>query len=401
MPAPPILEIYVLWHPDDDLGATIGDQLIHHFHGPAYAGLAGGAVEVYLRSVPWDGASGPPRPMPFMSPLPAGLPAAQITAVIPILGRHLARTVRSDGNWRRYLEAVFAADQTTAVAPGSPIVGVYTLTVPGANLAGSSLAAVAARPQTLPGFAADSASTLAREVAQAISQRLAHVLVDSDIEERLTVFISHTKRAADARDTGPTIAGVVRQVLSDSHLDSFFDAHDIQVGEDWESALDAEASRHALLMVRTDSYAGREWTQREVHVAKMHDIPIVCLNAVRGEEQRGSFLMDHVPVVACPAGQEDRAAEQALNRLVDEALKRALWQAQRIYLAQDGFDWLPVHAPEPVTAIGWLQSHLTHVAAERTLVMMHPDPPLGPNERQVIFDLCRIADHTAPVDILT
>lgn len=401
MPAPPILEIYVLWHPDDDLGSTIGDQLISHFHGAAYAGLAGGAVEVYLRSTAWDGATGPPRPMPFMSPLPAGLPAAQITAVIPILGRHLARAVRSDDDWRGYVDAIFAADQTTSVAPGPPIVGVYPLAVPGANLSGSSLAALATRPQALPQSAAHSARTLAREVAQAISQRLAHILVDSDIEERLTVFISHTKHAADARDPGPTIARVVRKVLSDTHLDSFFDAHDIQVGEDWERALDEEASRHALLMVRTDSYAGREWTQREVHVAKVHDIPIVCLHAVRGEEQRGSFLMDHVPVIACPEGQEDEAAEQALNRLVDEALKRALWQAQRIYLAQDGFDWLPVHAPEPVTAIDWLQSHGADAAAESKLVMMHPDPPLGPRERQVILDLCRIADHTASVEILT
>jgi hypothetical protein len=400
MPAPPILEIYVLWHPDDDLGATIADQLITHFHGPAYAGLAGGAVEVYLRSAAWDGASGPPRPMPFMTPLPAGLPAAQITAVIPILGRHLARAVRFSDEWRGYIEAIFTADQTTAVATGSEIVAVYPLVVPGANLSGSILAALAVRPQTLPRTAANSPSTLAREVAQAIAQRLARVLVDSKIEERLTVFISHTKHAADARDPGPTIAGVVRKVLSDTHLDSFFDAHDIQVGEDWEGALDRESSRHALLMVRTDSYAGREWTQREVHVAKVHDIPIVCLHAVRGEEQRGSFLMDHIPVVACPEGQEDTAAEQALNRLVDEALKRALWQAQRIYLAQDGFDWLPVHAPEPVTAIDWLQSNSAYVAGSK-LVMMHPDPPLGPRERQVILDLCRIVDHTTSVDILT
>jgi hypothetical protein len=339
--------------------------------------------------------------MPFMSPLPAGLPAAQITAVIPILGRHLARAVRSNDDWRRYIEAIFAADQTTAVDAGSTIVAVYPLVVPGANLSGSSLGAVATRPQTLPKSAATSASTLAREVAQAISQGLAHVLVDGDIEERLTVFISHTKHTADTRDPGPKVAGVVRTVLSETRLDSFFDAHDIQVGDDWERALDDEASSHALLIVRTDSYAGREWTQREVHVAKVHDIPIVCLHAVRGEEQRGSFLMDHVPVVACPEGQERQAVEQALNRLVDEALKRALWHAQRIYLVRDGFDWLPVHAPEPVTAIGWLQSKEAHAANHSRLVMMHPDPPLGPRERQVILDLCRIANPTASVDILT
>ena len=43
MPAPPILETYVLWHPDEAFGSKSTDWLIEHFHGPAYAGLAGGS----------------------------------------------------------------------------------------------------------------------------------------------------------------------------------------------------------------------------------------------------------------------------------------------------------------------------------------------------------------------
>src|SRR3954468_20941510 len=109
MPAPPILEIYVLWHPDDMIGTSITDWLIEHFHGPAYAGLAGGAVEVYTRSTGWTDPSGPPRPLPFMEPLPADIPPGQITVVIPVLGRAMARAVRGDADWRAYLEAVFDA----------------------------------------------------------------------------------------------------------------------------------------------------------------------------------------------------------------------------------------------------------------------------------------------------
>src|SRR4051812_35874312 len=112
MPAPPILEIYVVWHPDDDLGATVSNWLIQHFHGPAYSGLAGGAVEVYLRSLAWDLPGGPPRPMPFQAPLPAGLAASQVTVVIPILGRGMGRAVRDSEAWRSYMESVFAADRT-------------------------------------------------------------------------------------------------------------------------------------------------------------------------------------------------------------------------------------------------------------------------------------------------
>jgi len=399
MTVPPILEVYVLWHPDDPLGSSIGDQLIEHFHGPAYAGLAGGAVEVYLRSTAWSEPGGPPRPLPFMDPLPARLPAGQITVVIPVIGRSMARAFRDSPQWSEYLKAVFEADAEDRTSDGRSVVAVMPLFVPGADLSGSELAVLSSRLQSLPKASASSPEVLSREVAQAIAQRIAREFKASDLEERVTVFVSHTLHAANSEDDPDRLMATVQEVLHSTHLDSFFDAHDIQVAEEWEAKLDAEAARHALLMVRTDNYSSRNWTQREVLAAKTHDIPIVSLYAVRREEQRGSFLMDHVPVVACPVGQEREAIERALNRLVDEALKRALWLVQRSYLERDGFDWLPVHAPEPLTLAAWLRTH--DIDREAHMVVMHPDPPLGPNERQVIHDLCDVAGLSGSLEILT
>lgn len=398
MPAPPILEIYVLWHPDDTIGSSITDWLIEHFHGSAYAGLAGGAVEVYTRTTGWTDPTGPPRPLPFMEPLPADLPPGQITVVIPVLGRAMARAVRDHADWRAYLEAVFDADDDSS-PEGRTGVAVLPLPAPGADLSGSSLTTIASRLQALPKSAAGSPTILAREVAQAIAQRVARSFTDADLDRRITVFISHTKHAAGPGDDPHRILATVHEVLQSTHLDSFFDAHDIQVADDWEETLDAESARRAMLMVRTDNYASRGWTQREVLAAKRHDIPIVSLYAVSHEEQRGSFLMDHVPVVACPPDDERQAIERALNRLVDEALKRALWLIQGSYLKRDGFDWLPVHAPEPVTLAAWLLSN--DVNKEAQVVIMHPDPPLGPKERQVILDLCEIAGLSGTLEILT
>jgi hypothetical protein len=149
MPPPPILEIYVVWHPDDQAGAAIGDALITHFHGPAYAGLAGGAVEVYLRHAGWEGQDGPPRPLPFMKALPAALEPAQITAVVPVLGRNLARAVRNNRAWRQYVEAIFDADVSVTAKSKDRVVAVYPVRLPGADLAGTQLAEVSARPQAL------------------------------------------------------------------------------------------------------------------------------------------------------------------------------------------------------------------------------------------------------------
>lgn len=139
-------------------------------------------------------------------------------------------------------------------------------------------------------------------------------------------------------------------------------------------------------MVRTDSYSSREWTQREVFEAKQAGMPIVCLSALNAGEPRGSFLLDHVPTIACPQIPEgwappegtqaedpvDEAIVAALNRLVDEALKFALWRCQEIpahtNLAKanttqstsknhPGFDCAPPTAPEPTVLLKFIQEH--------------------------------------------
>ena len=58
---------------------------------------------------------------------------------------------------------------------------------------------------------------------------------------------------------------LVREVLFTAWLGEFLAVADLQAGSDWEARLDAEAGRSALLMVRTDRYAGREDTTRGAH----------------------------------------------------------------------------------------------------------------------------------------
>ena len=113
------------------------------------------------------------------------------------------------------------------------------------------------------------------------------------------VFISHAKHFSGTETDlpGGPLYEQVRSVIADTPPGEFFDAHDLLPGTDWAAELEANAGTSAMLMVRTDRYASREWTQREVLVAKQHDVPIVGLIALTEGEARGSFLMDHVPTV--------------------------------------------------------------------------------------------------------
>jgi hypothetical protein len=392
---PPVLEIYVLWHPDDADGPRIAEVLLSHFHGTTFSGLVGGAVEVYTRSAGWDADGGAPRPMPFMEPLPNGLTQSAVTAVVPVLGTRLARAVDDDPAWRRYLEAMLAA------ADSAPTVGVFALKLDNAALAGTTLADLFGAQQGLDAGGAADDAVLCRDLAHSIGG-----LIGDPMGERLRVFISHTKRYSpdEEPDAVHELVHLIRDVIGNTHLTEFFDQADLLPSVDWERELTEAAGSSGLLAVRTDLYASRDWCQREVLVAKRADMPVVVLQALHRGEERGSFLMDHVPAVPLHRGtvKAQRASiEAALNQLVDEALKRALWKQQRGRLASLGFDWLPANAPEPTTLIGWLASIEGPPTADDRLFVLHPDPPLGNAEWAVIGDLLKVAGMPHLIDILT
>ncbi|WP_314964519.1 hypothetical protein [uncultured Actinomyces sp.] len=265
---------------------------------------------------------------------------------------------------------------------------------------------------------------LTRDVGQAIVQRLLWKqtgMLSSSESPRLRVFISHARGDIPANDlTGNTPQGViakVKAIAQQTRLDTFFDVYDIQADSEWNSSIRERARTSALLMVRTDSYSSREWTQREVFEAKQAGMPIVCLSALNAGESRGSFLLDHVPTIACPqipkgwAPPEGTQAEDpvdeaivaALNRLVDEALKFALWRCQEIpahvTLAKanttqstsknhPGFDCAPPTAPEPTVLLKFIQEHRQTYGNDKHLWLIHPAPPLLPAEQDFLVDLC-------------
>lgn len=398
---PPILEIFVVWHPDDEAGAAVAEWLLDHFHGTAFSGLIGGAVEVYTRSTPWDGHGGPPRHLPFVGDQPPGLEPPTVTVVVPVLSAHLARAVEDDKAWRAWMSELMAG------ASDRDDVHVFGLRAPGAEIARTPLGDLVGPPQRLPDACAIDRDELGREVAQAIVQR-----ISGTEGEPLQVFVSHTKRHSpdEEPDHVTRLVDRVRRFLADTRLVDFFDEASLQVGEHWEERLVAEAARGCLLMVRTDLYAGRTMCQREVRIAKEAGVPVVELRAVTGHQERGSFLLDHVPSVQANLTADmsdddlaiatDGAIRRAINMLVDEALKRALWRRQQERLVDDGFDWLPGHAPEPITALRYLVDNPTALDAG-TCVVLHPDPPLLPDEKEAMDVLFHLAGLQGPLDIVT
>lgn len=399
---PPILEIYVVWHPGDTAGADIADAVIEHFRGSTYSGLIGGAIEVFLRSASSAGSpEASPPPLPAIDQPPYGLAVSAFTAVLIVAGSELASAVEAGGEWRGYIEAIAAARNAD-----SATIGVFPVSTAKLALDDTRLSTIIGGQQQVAAAAWEQPEfheVLCRDLGQGIAQ-----MVDPG-HQRLSVFVSHTKHQAELeKDDDPTIVDLVRHVIAGTRLRDFFDAADLQPGEDWAPKLIAEAGSSALLAVRTDLYSSRAWCQREVVTAKRHGMPVVMLDALTEGEERGSFLMDHVPRVATrrgPDGWREAAVRRGLNQLVDECLKRALWRAQ-YRIGADALsvnvDWWADHAPEPSTFTDWLTTKVDRDAKrDEPVIVLHPDPPLGPDERAVLEEIGRLAGLSGPFEFLT
>jgi hypothetical protein len=402
---PPVLEVYVVWHPGDPDGATIAGEIVEHFHGTAFTGLIGGAVEVLVRSEGWSAPDGAPRPI-FTPTAPASdIAPAMFTAVVPILGIGLAGAVENDGPWQSYLRDIMVAQKAKADR-----IGLFPYRLVPTATDHTELAAILGTYQTIAANLPDATNDTLRDLrCRDLSQALAQ-FVAGNVGDQLVAFISHTKRSsiAESADVSALI-DLVKNVIATTRMRDFFDARDLQPGTDWAEVLKMHAGKGALLALRTDLYPSREWCQREILVAKRSEMPVVSLDALGYAEERGSFLMDHVPrspIRANGAQWSRRDVYRALNILVDECLKRALWKRQK-ELASARSDllvsWWAAHAPEPLTLIQWLEDAKRANALPSTgpLRILHPDPPLGIDERAVLEQILSFGGMDGFLDVMT
>lgn len=400
---PPILEVFVVSHPGDAEGEPVAQMLLERFQGNAYSGLIGGAVDVYIRSASATvDPSGSPRPLPCVEGLPYGVSQPALTAIVLVAGTELAATLLDPGPWRDYVQALVDAREQDPQH-----VGLFTVRTAKDVFDGTRLGELVGHIQGIGDGEVGTdvfTTSVCRDLAQGIAQ------MGDDTPDQITVFVSHTKRLSSVEEEQvSSLVALVRDVIANTRLADFFDAQDIQPNEDWKPAIDAAAASGALLAVRTDQYSSREWCQREVLTAKRAGMPVVILDALTDGEGRGSFVMDHVP--RAPARMENSTWRRgdvlkALGHLVDECLKRVLWRKQQEIASEVDLrvdiDWWAPHAPEPTTLVDWLDQHKDLTAQrQEPIVVLHPDPPLGPDEVDVLVQIARVANLHDEIQFLT
>ena len=403
---PPVLEVHVVWHPKDTEGQNIAQGLVDHFHGTAFSGLIGGAIEVYVRSAGWTAEEDAPRPIPFADhDISRNLRAAKFVVVVPLVGNELAMAVGTkDSVWQKYLKGILAARE------GSPkSVAVFPYLIDQGVLDNTEVGKLFGGIQAIGGNKIADGETPQLARCRDLTQSIARLVAST--ENKLTIFISHTKRHSIVEgDSVEKLIALVREVLNGTRLGEFFDASDLQPGEDWDEELRKRAATSAMLVVRTDLYPSREWCQREVSIAKRAGMPVLIMDALGDVEERGSFLMDHVQrVPARFEGNQWKSSDihRALALLVDECAKRSLWDQQKELAAKEStakVAWWAPHAPEPITFTHWLKARIASGGFEsdvEPIIVLHPDPPLGGEEKKSLDEILEITGIKNPLEVLT
>lgn len=409
-PPPSILDIYVVWHPDDNVGKTVFKRLLQHYHSEAFSGFVGGIIEVYARSAAWDKNVVCPRTI--FEEDSRSTPPEYLT-VIPVIDVNMDKELQKNKAWGSYMKNIINTKQTK----NSRIL-LCPILVDGYSPQSSTLKTLLQRqcvrfsslePDTLSPSERGTKS-LERDVSQAITQLL------MEPQHQLKLFISHTKinskteTEIGGREVGGEITNLVLERLQHSMLGQFYDARSIQVESDWKKELRDEAATSPLLMIRTDMYSSRLWAQREVLEAKTHDGPIVALSALTGTDERGSFILDNVPTVGFHgkrtiaskknfrSKRAKKTVDRAISRLVDETLKHELWKQACRKSYNKKFNWTPTRSPEPITLAHWLSEQ---EKKSGVIEVLYPDPPMTDDEMEVIKNVCANNSHALSIHFST
>lgn len=367
----PPFTLSIVWHPDFLQGEEIAEHLYNHFRGDIYKGVARGTgIEVFFLSEP--AAPG------GVAPLRPELPEGSCHAVVVLVEDHLRAAF--SGKWGAYLEDIIDRIEKTCEA--------------------SLIFPVAFNKEALSAHPRLSATNFIRwydwfgdglrQLTAVLTHEFCRLLLPwvtaveqglplppqvEGTPEPVMVFISHSKQ------DGEPLAKQVRDIIHHSSLKSFFDAYDIPSGRSFAKEIKGRIKKSALLVVQTDSYASREWCRLEVLTARRHEVPVVVLNAIKEGEPRSFPYVGNVPVVMAGSLDEARIS-LALGRLLDEYLKSLYWRMHLAFFQGllPGALLLP-RAPDLLTLVA------SRVAESPTPTIIHPDPPLGNAERELLQEM--------------
>lgn len=210
-----------------------------------------------------------------------------------------------------------------------------------------------------------------------IARRLVHLLIrrlrprpDNEDAPPVTIFLSHTKM--DLEHEPRVVKTLLAHLTATQPEKTWFDSGDISTGSRFAHEIEKGVKDTALLAIVTDSYSSRSWCRKEVLFAKHHQRPVVIVDAVQERETRRFPYSGNTPVIRWKAND----AQGVVDLLLREVLRHAYAEESLKQRKREGDLVLPA-SPELVTIVH-------HRKEKDQPVVLYPDPPLGPEELEVL-----------------
>jgi hypothetical protein len=368
----PRLLIYVVWHPQFELGQKLAENIYAHFsRDPRRTNARGIGIPVFFRSAAGGGGKA--------SPPPIAVDAAQHTAIIVLVDPQMVIT----DDWDKYVDYLWnqagAAPDRHRLFPVAFDDTSYQLSPQIGAVNYIRLQDHSA--ESAPGFLLN---RLTNELGRLLTQRPTLASVETKgtngvSPPKMRLFISHAK--LDGEKAAVVLRDYIHKNLA---LDTFFDAIDIAAGFSFENEINAGIDTAAFAVVHTDAYASRVWCQHEVIRAKRHGRPIVVIHAIEEGEARSFPYIGNVPTIRWRAEEPGRV-EAVVGLVLREVLRTEYFQQhfddlKKLFDVPTTARALP-HAPELLTCLA------LRAESDKVPYFVYPDPPLAKQELDLLGEL--------------
>lgn len=186
-------------------------------------------------------------------------------------------------------------------------------------------------------------------------------------EEKLQIFISHTKKDEDRM--GIEKANELKAYLrADTKLNSFYDANDILDGYSFGDQIKENLKKSFLIILETSTYSDREWCRIEAIVGKENYVPTVVVSLFNGMISRTFPYLGNTPKIRFDANWDE-----VICLLLRTALDKYYEERYLENFSQANSKVIPM-MPEFIN-IG---------KVDGVNQILYPEPPLGNEELEVV-----------------
>lgn len=191
--------------------------------------------------------------------------------------------------------------------------------------------------------------------------------------EPLKLFLSHTK--SDGVEVTKTLK---RYIEAFSKSKTFFDANDIEVGQEFWERIERNIEKSFLVIIHSDKYTNSAWCRKEVLSAKKYNRPIIGINAIEKEETRSFPYMANIRTIRLMAKSSFIEYYHVITEIYREALRHKYneLKIQAFIIRENMIAKVLINRPE------LLNLHNGNIEDDDTI--MYPDPPLSQEELDLL-----------------